>query len=161
MIKEWGPAIWDFLHIFCQRIDEKKLLMNKNSIYEFLMQILCNLPCPECSFHAREHFLKLNFNNLKNKNQLIQIFFNFHNDVSCRINKKNPNFKKADITILNKYKNTNIKKSFNTYYFEWTKASSIKNIVAMTSSFSRNIFIENAIKWMKSNLHLFEQDSVI
>ena len=73
MIKEWGPHIWDFLHTFCERIDEKQLIMNKNSIYEFLMRILCNLPCPECSFHARQYFLKFNFNNLKNKNQLIEI----------------------------------------------------------------------------------------
>lgn len=161
MIKEWGPPIWNFLHIFCERIDEKQLIMNKNSIYDFLSKILCNLPCPECSYHAREFILRVNFNNLHNKKQLIELFFNFHNDVSSRIHNKNPNFKKADIKILNQYKNTNIKDAFNKYYFEWTKASSIKNIVAMTSTFSRNVFIENAIKWMKGNLHLFEKDAVI
>ena len=161
MIKDWGPPVWYFLHVFCARIDEKQLMINKKSIFNFLMQIVCNLPCPDCSFHARQYFLKLNFENLHTKNQLIEVIFNFHNDVSARVHNKNPNFKKEGIEILNQYKNSNVKDAFRKYHAEWTKASSIKNVIAMTSTFSRNKFMDDTIKWIKGNLHLFEPDSVV
>jgi len=90
MIKVWGPSTWSFIHIFCQNINEKQLLSNKNEVYNFLGQILCNLPCPECSYHSRNFIINCNFNNLNSKQQLIDLFFIFHNKVSARINSKNP-----------------------------------------------------------------------
>jgi len=161
MIKDWGPPTWYFIHVFCQRINESQLLMNKKHIYDFLSQILCNLPCPECSYHARNFIINCNFNNLQNKNQLITLFFNFHNTVSERIHRKNPNFKTPNNDILDQYKDKNVKDAFRKYHAEWTKSSNIKNVVAMTSTFSRNRFMENTIKWMKSNLHLFESNSIL
>jgi len=161
MLKDWGPPIWSFIHIFCQNINEQQLLYNKNEIYFFLSQILCNLPCPECSYHSRNFIINCNFNNLKSKQQLIDLFFNFHNKVSSRINSKNPKYKDKDTKILEQYKNRNTKDAFRTYHAEWLKASSIKNVLAMTSTFNRHIFMENTIKWMKSHLHLFEPDTVV
>jgi len=161
MIKEWGVHIWSFLHIFCQSINEKQLLSNKNDIYGFISSVMCNLPCPECSYHARLFIINCNFNNLNSKQQMIKLFFDFHNKVSARVHSKNPKYKNADINILDQYKNRNIKEAFRTYHAEWTKASNIKNILAMTSTFNRHIFMENTIKWMKSHLHLFEPELVV
>jgi len=161
MIKDWGPHIWSFLHIFCNNINENQLLSNQNEIHHFLSSILCNLPCPECSYHARLFIINCNFDKLYSKQQLIHLFFNFHNRVSARIHFKNPKYKDADIKILEQYQNRNIKDAFRTYHAEWTKASNIKNVLAMTTTFTRHTFIKNAIIWMKSHLHLFEPYSVI
>ena len=63
----------------------------------------------------------------------------FHNKVSARAHSKNPKYKDADINVLDQYKNRNTKDAFRIYHAEWIKASSIKNILAMTSTFSRLI----------------------
>ena len=161
MIKVWGPATWSFIHIFCQNINEKQLLSNKNEVYNFLSQILCNLPCPECSYHARLFIINCNFDKLHSKQQLIDLIFNFHNKVSARVHYKNPKYKDVDIKILEQYKNRNTKDAFRTYHAEWITASAIKNVLAMTSTFNRHIFMEKTIKWMKSHLHLFEPNTVV
>ena len=160
MIKDWGPPIWSFIHIFCQNINEQQLLSNKGNIHNFLSSILCNLPCPDCSYHARQFIINCNFNNLNSKQDLIMLFFMFHNKVSARAHSKNPKYKDADINVLDQCKNRNTKDAFRIYHAEWIKASSIKNILAMTSTFSRHIFMENTIKWMKTHLHLFEPNTV-
>lgn len=88
MTKRWGPITWFFLHTFSEKIHENAFEKNK-SIYLNLLYNLCiNLPCPTCSNHAKYYLNSNKFKNIKNKNELRIFFWNFHNNVNMRLNKK-------------------------------------------------------------------------
>lgn len=160
MKKEWGPAVWSFIHSFCARLDESQFEENKYLIYEFLSSLLNNLPCPECSINARRFILSVRIQHVKSKTHLCNIFYDFHNKVSMRVKHiENPQLFSPD--ILNKYKNRNIKQEFRNYHAAWVKHSNVPSVLAMTSTFIRNMYINNAISWMRKNLHIFEKSATV
>ena len=51
---QWGPPTWVFIHTLAEKIKEDHFnAIGKPVIYNIL-QICNNLPCPECSDHAKQ-----------------------------------------------------------------------------------------------------------
>jgi hypothetical protein len=85
--------LWTFLHKLSLRYDISMKSQIKN-----IMSDLKNINCKECRKHYIEYYNKQNINDcLKNKKNVINFFFNLHNDVNKRNNK-------AILTIENFYK---------------------------------------------------------
>ena len=121
MTKTWGPHIWNFLHCFCEKINEAFFINNKNMIFVFLNNILFNLPCPICSNDSRIQFGKVNINIIKTKEDLKNLIFYYHNYVNKKL-KKNV----KGINILNVYKNYNIHKCYNNFRLVYFKKYNFK-----------------------------------
>lgn len=121
MTKIWGPHIWNFLHCFCEKINETFFINNKNMIFVFLNNILFNLPCPICSNDSRMQFGKVNINIIKTKEDLKNLLFYYHNYVNKKLKKK-----EKGINILNVYKNYNIHKCYNNFRLVYFKKYTFK-----------------------------------
>ena len=81
---KWGRPIWTFFHVTAQKIKPEYF---NNIIKDYLNNIIliCGvLPCPICSAHATEYLRAINMNNIRSNEDLIQLFFNFHNAVNMR-----------------------------------------------------------------------------
>ena len=62
----------------------KQKLEFKIDYLNFVLLICGTLPCPVCSAHASEYMRAINVNNIRSKDALIQLFYNFHNVVNQR-----------------------------------------------------------------------------
>ena len=83
----WGPNIWYLFHTIAHNFKESSFIIVKNNI-NYITKSICNtLPCDECSKHAMSLLLKINFDNINNKNDLIKFYYNFHNFVNKKLNK--------------------------------------------------------------------------
>tara|TARA_Y100000589_G_scaffold60075_1_gene50772 strand:- start:546 stop:1100 length:555 start_codon:yes stop_codon:yes gene_type:complete len=106
----WGTAVWYFFHTISCRINENFYNSNYEYIWGFIKKICHTLPCPYCQEHARKYISKISINQVRTKNQLKNVLFNFHNNVNSRIGKRVEN-----ISILDKYNRANIKKIFDLF----------------------------------------------
>jgi hypothetical protein len=76
------------MHTLAAKLKESSFNIIGPHLIRILIQICNNLPCPECSQHAKIFWSKVNINNLKNKSDLINILFVFHNVVNKKKNYK-------------------------------------------------------------------------
>jgi len=106
----WGTAVWYFFHTISCRINENFYNSNYEYIWGFIKRICQTLPCPYCQKHAKEYVAKVNISQVRTKQGLKSVLFNFHNTVNARIGKK-----VEHISILNKYNRANIKKIFDLF----------------------------------------------
>ena len=81
---KWGKPIWTFFHVTAQKIKAEYFNLIIKDYLQYIVQICSVLPCPICSSHASEYLRSINFNNLKNKEDLINFFYTFHNVVNQR-----------------------------------------------------------------------------
>jgi len=147
MTKIWGPHIWNFIHCFCEKISNNFFIKNRNSIFVFLESIVFNLPCPICSVDSRRMFKKINYNNIKKKKDLKELYFYYHNYVNKKLKKK-----RVDISILNIYIKYNLNKCFVNFYKVFLQTYKKRlNIYSYTLSLERNIAKKNVIKWWNKN----------
>lgn len=83
----WGPPVWTFLHTLCVSINDDYFTVSRGLIISSIIDICSTLPCPECSQHASQWLRKVDFNNVKTKDQLSYILFQLHNNVNMRLGK--------------------------------------------------------------------------
>ena len=76
----------------------------KNNIISLIKTICGILPCPDCTDHASKYLKTINFNYIKNSEDLKVFFLNFHNTVNIRKNKKIFTIEELD----EKYKNQDL-----------------------------------------------------
>ena len=111
----WGPSIWKYIHTFTLKMNEKIFLQNRDSVISHLYSVATNLPCPLCSNHAKM-YLKARIKNVKSKNELVVLFYEFHNDVNKRNNKHSMEYKK-----IHMYESNDIYKCADEYCVVWLK----------------------------------------
>ena len=114
----WGTTIWYFFHTIAEKILPEKFNELKPAILEMTSIIFSNLPCPECATHAREEFKRINQQNIKNKEDLITLYWEFHNRVNKRLNKQE--FSREE---LSKYKTANLKAIYNNFNIVYNAGS--------------------------------------
>ena len=81
---KWGKPIWTFFHVMAQKMKPEYFQMVIKEFIRFILLICATLPCPVCSTHASEYMRSINMNNIRSKNDLIHLFYNFHNVVNQR-----------------------------------------------------------------------------
>lgn len=146
---EWGPMIWDFLHVFTLKIKEKEFIENKKVIIELLFGVCDNLPCPNCASHARGFLNKIRFSQIKQKEILIKAIWTMHNEV----NKKN----KTPFFEYDKLNEVYMHKNFEQVAIHYFKSLSKMNYgeKMMLYSFQRQRFVKKFVPIIRDNIKWF------
>lgn len=145
----WGNNIWYLFHSLAHKIREDKFDIQKNNII-FIIKTICNtLPCPDCSKDATYMLNKIDFNTIRNKNDLKMFIFNFHNVINAKLNKQLFSYDSLDA----KYNNVNIDALYNNLYVIYNINTNIPQL--MSSNFHRNLSfpkIRDALNALKKDL---------
>jgi hypothetical protein len=81
---KWGEPTWFLFHTMAHKIKEEHFNDLKLDILTIITTICNNLPCPNCANHATEYMKRVNYNSIKTKQDLKNLFFQFHNEVNSR-----------------------------------------------------------------------------
>ena len=145
----WGNTIWYLFHSLAYKIKEDKFEFHKNNII-FIIKTICNtLPCPDCSKDATSMLNKIDFNTIKNKNDLKMFFFNFHNAINAKLNKPLFSYESLDT----KYSNVNIDALYNNLSIIYNINTNIPQM--MSSNFHKNLSfpkIQQALHAIRNDL---------
>jgi hypothetical protein len=140
-ITKWGPATWLLFHTLAEQISEKNQKRMIPLVFTWIKNIAYNLPCPQCTQHAKEFLSKVPLHHIQTKYDFKSMLFVFHNMVNTR--KRKPIFSFNDINI---YENVSLKfavHNFVTYYN--TKG----NINLIGDATQRQYVITHFIKFLK------------
>jgi hypothetical protein len=147
--ESWGNNIWYLFHSLAHKLKEDKFESQKNNII-FIIKTICNtLPCPDCSKDATSMLNKIDFNTIRNKNDLKMFFFNFHNAINAKLNKPQFNYENLD----SKYGNANIDVLYNNLYIIYSVNTRIPQL--MSSNFHKNLSfpkIREALNALRNDL---------
>lgn len=143
----WGPPTWIFMHTLAEKIKDESFSVIGPNLILAIMQICYNLPCPECTQHAKEFWTNVKTANIKNKQDLINLLFVFHNSVNKR--KMLYPFKYVDLQY---YKNRNVIETYNAFSRNFNTKGNMKLI---NESFHRSRMLSSLRTWIMSNLMHF------
>lgn len=148
---QWGPPTWRLFHCLAENIKEDRYPFLAQQLYSYIYQICSNLPCPDCSQHAKMFLAKVNAPRMTDKSHLRSMLFIFHNTVNKRKNK--PQYEFDNLTI---YQNINFIDAFN----EFSKYYITKgNMNQINDNIYRGRILQNMRNWLLSNLHSFNYPS--
>ena len=83
LIEKWGNACWFLFHTLAVKLKpERTDLVPK--ILSLVINVCKNLPCPDCSQHATATLNSLRCNQIKTRDQLMLVLWQFHNMVNKR-----------------------------------------------------------------------------
>ena len=105
---EWGKVTWILFHSIIENIKDDAPNNFIKMVFDNIILICSNLPCPYCKDHAMSYIKKYKKYNFDTKEKLKIFIFTFHNNVNKRLNK--PIMK---IDILEKYKTANLNNILN------------------------------------------------
>jgi hypothetical protein len=144
----WGPPTWIFMHTLAAKIKEESFPTIGQSLITLMIQICDNLPCPDCAQHAKEFWSHVKPSNIKNKQDLIDLLFVFHNIVN-----KRKQYKSFNYSDLSCYNNRKIVDTYNAFSKNFNTKG---NMNLINESFRRNMFLGNLRNWLMSNIRHFE-----
>jgi Erv1 / Alr family len=146
----WGPSTWFLFHTLAQKIKEEEFMNIRNELLDLIKSICFNLPCPSCAQHATEYISKLNYNSIKNKEDLKMYFLQFHNVANKKSNKSI-----FTITELNeKYSNANTVNIIKNFIIVFQYKSKSFNMIA--NEMQRDRQIEQYKTWFNKNINSFD-----
>jgi hypothetical protein len=145
---QWGPPIWIFFHTLAEKVKETSFSVIGKPLIMTMYQICSLLPCPECSQHAKSFWSKVNINNIKTKNDLINMLFVFHNSVNQR--KKQKLFSHENLSY---YKTRNVIETYNNFARNYNTHG---NMNLLTDSFHRVRLLGQIKKWLVNNIQHFD-----
>ena len=109
-----------------------------------------NLPCPTCSEHASTYLVNTNINAIQTKEQLIEFFFTFHNEVN-----KRKGFAQFPRELLReKYSKANTMNIINHFLVNLLDKSYSIRMIA--EDFHRKRLVEEIKQWLRNNLQHFQ-----
>ncbi len=144
----WGPSTWIFMHTLASKIKETSFPVIGPGLILVLIQICNNLPCPECTQHAKQFWHNVKTANIKTKEDLINLLFVFHNIVNKR--KQLQPYKYEN---LSHYKTRNVVQTYNSFSKNFNTRG---NMNLINESFRRNVMLASLRAWLMSNLKHFE-----
>ena len=145
----WGPSTWFFMHTLAAKIKESSYHLIGPNLIMHLIQICNNLPCPECSEHAKQFWSKVKTSNINNKTDLINLLFVFHNMVN-----KRKQIKAFKYENLKYYENKNLIETYNTFSKNFNTRG---NMSLNNESFRRNMMLTSLRKWIMLNIIHFDR----
>jgi hypothetical protein len=147
---KWGEPTWFLLHTLCEKVHETDFPQIRQSLINIIYSICTNLPCPDCSAHAKQYLDGINFNAIQTKEQLKRVFFDFHN--SLNVKKGFPIFNYQDLQKYSTAITINIIYNFMNFY-------SVKNhsIHMISNDIYRNRMIDTIKTWFNVNIKYFDK----
>lgn len=80
----WGEPIWYLFHTISVKVKESEFQRIRVDLLNHIYAICTNLPCPECSNHAKTYLDGINFNSIQSPTDLKIMLHAFHNNVNRR-----------------------------------------------------------------------------
>jgi len=146
---KWGAPTWFFLHTLAEKVCEDKFQYLRKELLDIVYSICTNLPCPDCSNHAKSYLDNINFNTIQTKNDFKNMLFVFHNSVNTR--KSVPLFTIEELN--SKYSSANTANIFNAFFNYYLAKGGTPKMIAI-DMFRRRIFTK--IKdWINTNVGFF------
>lgn len=145
----WGPSTWIFMHTLASKVKEDSFPLIGEKLILILIQICNNLPCPECSQHAKDFWTKVKIPNVKTKTDLMNLLFVFHNMVNRRKNLQL--YKYENLTY---YDTRNVVETYNMFARNFNTRG---NMNLINESFHRNIMLSKLRAWLISNINHFDK----
>ena len=142
--KNWGPPLWALFHTLADKVKDEKFDEIGKQIFFYIKLVCHNLPCPECTQHARVFLSKVDGSKLNSKKSLQDLLYVFHNVVNKRKNK--PLMKYEDFQGL--YTNSKIINAFNGFIGAYSTNGNMK---LMTDNFHRKRLIADFKNWFLNN----------
>jgi hypothetical protein len=147
----WGAPIWCFFHTFAEKIKDSEFDGIKGELFEIIVKICNNLPCPECTRHASEYMKNINFNKINCKKELKLMLYTFHNSVN-----KRKNYKEFPLMELDeKYGSQNTIEVFNKFAINLEYKRSYVHL--MIGEQQRKQIVKKIKQWLIDNLHRFDK----
>lgn len=147
---KWGKPTWYLLHTLSIKIKDEKFNELKSDLLQYIYIICCNLPCPYCAQHAKQHLDSINFNSINTKSELIDILYSFHNQVNK--NKGYDLFNHNDlISMYSKANTTNIINNFIYYYSDNYRSPKL-----MANDLSRKTSLKQFRQWISNKINHFD-----
>lgn len=147
---KWGPSVWFFLHTIAEKIKPENFYVIKTVLIQFIYSICTNLPCPECSTHAKKYLDSINLNAIQTKEDLKKILFTFHNFVNAR--KGYAIFEYAELET--KYKTAITINVVNYFIQNYTDKNGIPKLI--TENMFRNRIVQTFKEWFQKNFSFFD-----
>ena len=144
----WGPSTWLFIHTLASKIKADSFPLIGPNLIMIIVKICNNLPCPECSQHAKSFWANVKTANIKTKTDLINLIFVFHNTVNKR--KQLPMFRYENIGY---YNTKNVINTYNNFARNFNKKG---NMNMINESFHRNMMLSSLRTWMLTNISHFD-----
>ena len=147
-LEQWGGATWTWFHTMAAKMRPESFPTIGKSLIQIIIQISSNLPCPECTAHAKEFFAKMNHHTIQTKQHLINMLHIFHNTVNRRTHKRVFDHDRLSPT----YERLHLIQVYNNFIKNFhTKG----NMQMLTESFHRTRLISVLQKWMLANINHF------
>ena len=151
-IEVWGNAIWYLFHTLAYKLkDEYKTEVP--ILYDFILQICHNLPCPDCKTHAVTYLKRVNKGYVtSSKENLINFLWKFHNDVNIRLKKST--FSKEKLNEL--YSKASLYRIV--MNFLNVMNGETHNVKMMVQNISRKKCINNFKNYISKNNYKYDQN---
>jgi hypothetical protein len=150
-MNNWGPNTWKYLHTYTIHINEKHFIKHRNDIIGHLVKVATNLPCPICSTHAKEYLNNRTLHRINNKEALVKLFFDFHNQVN-----KNKHKSQETVDILNSYQHNSIRDCARVYLQTWVQSSKSRYL-NYSNSFTRKLYLNHFREFFNKYQFVFEE----
>ena len=147
----WGAPIWCFLHTFAEKIKDSEFDDIKGELFEIIVKVCNNLPCPECTRHASDYMNNVKFHKITCKRELKLMLYTFHNNVNQR-----KNYKEFPLIELDeKYASENTIDVFNKFAINLEYKRNYVHL--MIGEQQRKQIVKKIKQWLIDNLHRFDK----
>lgn len=147
----WGPPIWFMLHTVAHKVKEDKFQEIRKQLLELIYAVCTNLPCPECSGHAKSYLDAINFNTIQKKEDLKRMLFEFHNAVNLR-----KGYAKFDYTELDEKYSKAITNSILQNFMSHFQDRPHRSIKLIATDLHRALISNKMKEWFNANIHYFD-----
>ena len=147
----WGGPTWMFLHTIVEKIKDENFPRLRNDLFKNIYMICTNLPCPECSMHAKNYLNGVNFNSITTKTQLKTMLYEFHNSINIR--KGFELFKIVDLDLT--YREQVLHVTFYNFLIKFKDRSASNRFIH--EDIYRSQLSKDLIKWFNANKEYFNE----
>jgi len=143
-INIWGPSCWALFHTIIAKIKPEEFIKIRDGLFHNLRIISQNLPCQNCSNHAKHFFQRHPKLMFHTKNDMANFFWFFHNYVNS--SKKKPTFLEENLSIYNT-------KQLRSVYTDFLKNYTAKDngLKMLSETLHRKNIAKGFHQWMKIN----------
>jgi hypothetical protein len=145
----WGAPTWFLLHTLAEKVKDEHFDRIKIDLFRSIYTICTNLPCPDCSNHAKQYLDSINFALIRTKQDLKNMLFVFHNMVNQR--KGQPIYTKEEME--NTYPKAVTVNIINNFLFHFSDKSRSPKLMA--GDLYRSRITVNIKEWLTQNMYCF------
>ncbi len=147
----WGGPTWIFLHTIVEKTKDEHFGRLRNELLKNIYMICTNLPCPDCSLHAKNYLNNQNFNAILNKSQLKTMLYEFHNSVNEK--KGFALFNKIDLN--SRYQNKVLSVTFYNFLIKFKDRGANNRFIH--EDIYRSQLSKDLVKWFNANKEYFNE----